>query len=708
VRPKILSLWISLAVILSPLSGAYADDDHHGWPPGAHQGDWDGDDHDHDGGDGDRDLRCCTPASKDFPMVNANYGNTMYSRLRDINRHNIGKLGGAWMLHVDGGAVSGSSQQATPVEVGGVIYVQSASQSISAVDARTGAVKWTYAGGGLIGIVRGVAVAQGRVFASLTGRRVVALDQATGQQLWLITLNDTNFPGGTTPTALVYYDGLVYVGTGGGDAAYRGRAYALNASDGSIAWTFWGTAAPGTPGGDTWVGDSWKTGGAAPWMHPAVDPELNIVYWTFGNPFPVMDGSTRMGDNLYSDSIVAMDAHTGAYLWHFQTVKHDLWDADNTMAPVLMELEVHGKHRKAVAVAGKTGYLYVFDRVTGEPLPGIEYKPVPQEPRQNTSATQPIPVGDPFVPLCPDPNIEPTLRPVPNYIVGCLFTPFWDKTTLVTPGSAGAATWAAISFNPRTGLVYFGAALINGAWTNTGKYRPIGEYRNGGRIVAMDPATNRLVWQKHTDWSLSTNGMLTTAGDVMFIGQPDGYLVGYDIHNGRELWRFQTGAGVHTAPITYKIDGQQYVAVFAGGNSVPYASQPGDNLWAFKIGGTVPPAATPAPPTTRQPITAAAVNGSAVGNKVLLGRTSATSTESTTNQNAMYPQNLVVPVGTIVTFVNPKGSANSHCADSFFDHEFDSGVLQPGQTFTHAFNTAGEYFYNDCVWPHITGKVVVQ
>ena len=144
-------------------------------------------------------------------MVNANYGNTMYSSLPLINKQTIGKLGGAWMLHVDGGAVSGASQQATPVEVGGVIYVQSASQSISAVDARTGVVKWTYAGGGAVGIVRGVAVAQGRVFASLTGRRVVALDQSTGQQLWQITLNDANFPGGTTPTALEYYDGLVYV-----------------------------------------------------------------------------------------------------------------------------------------------------------------------------------------------------------------------------------------------------------------------------------------------------------------------------------------------------------------------------------------------------------------------------------------------------------------------------------------------------------------
>jgi PQQ-dependent dehydrogenase (methanol/ethanol family) len=641
-------------------------------------------------------------------MVNANYGNTMYSELDDINNENIAGLGGAWVLHVDGGVVSGN-QQSTPVVVDGVIYVQSASQRISAVDARTGVVKWTYAGGGTVGLLRGVAVAQGKVFASLSGRRVVALDQATGQPLWLVTLNNTDFPGGTTPTALVYYDGLVYVGTGGGDGAYRGRAYALNATDGSIAWTFWGVPAPGTPGSETWPADStWKTGGAAPWMHPAVDPELNIVYWTFGNPFPVNDGSTRPGDNLYSNSIVAMDAHTGAYLWHFQTVKHDLWDYDNTMAPVLMDLRVHGKRRKAVAVAGKTGYLYILDRVTGQPLQDVQYQSVPQEPRQKTAATQPVPAGDAFVPVCSDPNAEPAVRPVPNYIAGCLFTPFWDKPTIVTPGSAGGAVWSAVSFNPHTGLMYFGAALINTSWSNTSKVRPLGEYRSG-RIVAMDPSTNRVVWQKHIDWALSAgNGTLTTAGDVMFIGQPDGYLVGYDIQNGRELWRFQTGAGVHTAPITYSINGEQYVAVFAGGNSVPYSSPPGDNLWAFKLGGTVPQAAAPTTPSIRQPITAAAVNGSAVGNTVLLGRTSATSAESTVSQNAMYPQNLVVPVGTTVTFVNPAGSVNNHCADSFFEHEFDTGVLMPGQAFSFAFNTPGEYYYNDCVWPQTTGKIVVR
>jgi PQQ-dependent dehydrogenase (methanol/ethanol family) len=655
---------------------------------------------------------CCVPASKNFPMVHANYGNTMYSELKDISSRNIHKLGGAWVLHVDGGVISGN-QQSTPVVVDGVMYVQSASQKIVAVDARTGAVKWAYAGGGATGFLRGVAVAEGKVFSALTGRRVVALDQATGELLWQVTLDNPEFPGGTTPTAVVYFDGLLYVGTGGGDAIYRGRGYALNTADGSIAWTFWGPAAPGTPGGDTWEGESWRTGGAAPWIHPAVDPELGIVYWTFGNPFPVTNGSSRSGDNLFANSIVAMDAHTGTYLWHFQTVKHDIWDYDNVMAPVLMDLKIRGKKRKAVAVAGKTGFLYILDRVSGEPLQGVRYKPVPQEPRQKTSATQPIPGGEAFVPLCPDPRVEPSLRPVPNYIVGCLFTPFWDKATTAAPGTAGGADWSALSFNPRTGLLYFGAALINGGFMNGDNagprwFRPTGEYRRG-KIVAMDPVTNRVAWQKHTDYSLTAgNGMLTTAGDVMFIGQPDGNLVAYDIDNGRQLWRFQTGAGVHTAPITYSIKGEQYVAVFAGGNNVPYNSPAGDALWAFKLGGNVPQAAAPPPPPVRQPVPGAPVQGSTVNNTVLLARVSATSPETLNNLNAMFPQHLVVPVGTTVTFVNPASSANNHCADSFFENEFDSGVLLPGQTFSHAFNTPGEYFYNDCVYPHITGKIVVQ
>jgi PQQ-dependent dehydrogenase (methanol/ethanol family) len=669
---------------------------------------------------------CCTAAGKDHPYVYGNLGNQNYSRLRDITPHNVKRLGGAWLLRLDGGVVTGD-QQSTPVVVDGVMYVQSASQKVFAIDAKTGQVKWQYAAGGSNFNLRGVAVADGKVFSSLQGRRVVALDKETGALLWQTTLGcapagpTCEFPGGSTPTAVVYHEGLIYVGTGGGDGSYRGRGYALNANDGSIAWVFWGPAAPGTIGGDTWEGESWRNGGAAPWIHPAVDPDLDLVYWTFGNPFPVTNGANRGGDNLFSASIVAIEAKTGKHRWHFQTSRHDLWDYDNTMAPVLMDIRVHGKKRKAVVVAGKTGYLYILDRVTGEPIVGIDDKPVPQDARQKTAATQPIPRGDHYVPICPDPDSRRlSARPVPHYEYGCVFTPHWDRPVIAAPGTGGGADWSALSFNPDTGLLYFGAGLVNSAFTNglpgsAARFtRPLGEYRSG-KILAMDPRTNRIAWQKHTVWSLAHgNGVLTTRGGVMFIGQPDGYLVAMDVDNGRELWRFQTGAGVHTSPVTYEVDGTQYVAVLAGGNGLPYDSPNGDFLWAFKLGGTVPAVEAPEPPPIRQPINAAAVTGAVASFTVTLGRTWVTSTntpsatENSVSANAVAPQHLSIPVGSTVTFVNPAGNVQSHCASSFFGAEFDSGVLTPGQQFVHTFAKPGEYFYNNCVFPQITGKIVVQ
>jgi len=197
---------------------------------------------------------------------------------------------------------------------------------------------------------------------------------------------------------------------------------------------------------------------------------------------------------------------------------------------------------------------------------------------------------------------------------------------------------------------------------------------------------------------------------VMFVGQPDGFLLGLDIKDGHELWRFQTGAGVHSSPISYEIDGEQYIAVFAGGSRIPYNSPRGDNLWAFKLGGRVPQAETPIPPSPRQPIDAAAVDGAAARNTVYLARAwrqGAPGNVESLSPNSMAPQNMRVPVGTTVTFLNPPGNTTAHCATQFYEGLFDSGSLQPGQSFTFNFTRPGEYFYNDCTSPGTTGKVVV-
>ena len=225
------------------------------------------------------------------------------------------------------------------------------------------------------------------------------------------------------------------------------------------------------------------------------------------------------------------------------------------------------------------------------------------------------------------------------------------------------------------------------------------------------------MWRQPDEWWLSLGtGILTTAGRLLFQGRPDGTLVASDDATGERLWTWQCGAGVNTNPISYEVDGEQYIAVFAGGGWEPVgpATPYGDSLWAFKLGGTVAQAATPTPPPNRNPITASAVTGATAKNTVTLGQiwnatTSAPGgTENTVAQNTMAPQVLSIPVGTTVTFTNPASNAYAHGAASFFGYEFDSEVLMPGQTYTHTFNTAGEFYYNDPVFPQNTGMIVVK
>jgi glucose dehydrogenase/DNA uptake protein ComE-like DNA-binding protein/plastocyanin len=653
---------------------------------------------------------CCEPTIKDFPKVGGNYGNQNYSSLARVNKGNIAELGAAWHDHLEGGSTK-EFQQATAVAVDGFLYVETTQGRVFAVNGKTGEIKWTFDPGYGTQLRRGVAVGGGKVFTNMAGHRVVALDQATGKLIWEKQLLDEG-PIGTLRSAVTYYDGMIYFGSCDGP---RDVGIAMDANTGNIVWKFHAAPAPGEFGHDTWgEGDAWQTGGAAPWMHPAIDPELGLVYWTFGNARGggAVDGSTRPGQNLFADSLIAFDAKTGRRVWYFQSVHHDIWDMDNVMAPLLIDIKIGGKTRKAIVYGSKTGMFYILDRTNGTPLTPIDERPVPQEPLQKTWPTQPYPEGDALVPTCP--TTTGAGQPPPNFKVGCLFTPHLYQLVVQTPGTGGGADWSAMSYDPRTHLIYTGAGIVSTAHSLSDHgvfFRPLGEQRSG-KIVAFDPATHKIVWQRDEKWALAHgNGVLTTAGDVMFVGQPDGFLLGLDIKDGHELWRFQTGAGVHSSPISYEIDGEQYIAVFAGGSRIPYNSPRGDNLWAFKLGGRVAQAATPTPPSSRQPIDAAAVDGAAAKNTVYLARAwregSPGNVESTL-PNSMAPQNMRVPVGTTVTFLNPSGNTTAHCATQFYEGLFDSGPLQPGQSFAFTFTRPGEYFYNDCTSPGTTGKVVVS
>jgi glucose dehydrogenase/plastocyanin len=652
---------------------------------------------------------CCEPTGVDFPKVGGNYGNQSYSSLAKINRSNIARLGGAWHDSLEGGSTE-QFQQASFVAIGGVLYIETTQGKVFAVDGKSGKIKWTYNPDYGTQIHRGVAVGEGKVFATMAERRLVALNQETGAVVWEKQLADEKTIG-SLKTAVVYFDGMIYFGSADGT---RGAAFAMDAKTGEVVWKFYGTPAPGEEGNETWGdGDAWQRGGASPWMHPAIDPELGLVYWTFGNAragAPV-DGSKREGQNLFADTLIAFNAKTGKRVWYFQSVHHDIWDMDNVMAPLLIDVKVAGKMRKGVVYGSKVGMWYILDRTNGTPLTPIVEKPVPQEPLQKTWPTQPFPAGDSLVPLCPDtsgPN-----RPPPGFKTGCIFTPHTSEPVVQAPGIGGGTDWNALSFDPRTQLIYTGAGLINAAHSIADGgvgFRPLGEMRSG-KILAFDPATHKIVWERAMKWSLAHgNGVLSTAGDVMFIGQPDGVFLGLDIKDGHELWRFQTGAGVHSGPISYETDGEQYIAVFAGGNGLPYNSPKGDHLWAFKLGGKVAEAAAPTPPPVRQPIYATEVEGTTAKNTVNLARvwrSGKVAEVESTQMNSMAPQILRVPVGTTVTFLNPAGNTTAHCAVQFYEGLFNSGPLEPGQSFTFTFKEAGEYFYNDCTSPRTTGKVIV-
>ncbi len=642
-----------------------------------------------------------------------------YSSLAQITPGDVHSLAGAWLDHLEGGSTS-AGQESTPVAVDGRLYVQTSQGDVFAIDGATGNVIWEYRSG-LAGTERGVAVAAGRVFAALGQEHVIALNQQTGALIWQTQVGtagqDTSANGSATPWTL-YFNGLVYVGTqNGGGAGMRGHLYALHASNGTVAWSFAGTAGPGQPGHSSWKGTSWMLGGGDVWMAPAVDAQLGMIYVAVANPEPRVSGAARAGADLYTNSLVALNAATGKLVWYFQSVHHDLWDYDDTMTPLIASVRYPSGTQQVVIYGSKTGWLYYLNAKTGKPALPVRQTAVPQLAAQATSPTQPIPAGQSLVPTCPQPT-GPT-RPIPDYRSGCEFAPYLNSPVLATPGGDGGANWAPMSLDPKTGLLYVPAAEVDFAYSDGLPYgqptfwEPLGEFR-GGVLDAVNPRTNKIAWQVTTPYGLSNgDGILTTSPGLLFEGAPNGILSARNPVNGTVLWSWQTGTGIATTPVTYTANGVQYVAIFAGGN-ISYNSH-GDSLWAFKLHGTVPPAKAPAPIPTRVSIGGATIAGDTVNDTVVMGRTWDTTTnspspaENLASEVAMAPSIMTVPAGTTVTFTNPSGNRESHCAESFFDPaNFKIGPIAPGHSDSYRFVKPGDYFYNDCAgFPWNTGEIIV-
>jgi alcohol dehydrogenase (cytochrome c) len=484
------------------------------------------------------------------------YNNQRHSPLDQINKKNVGKLQLQWVWQ----ARSLEKFEATPLVVNGVLYTVQAPNDVVALDAATGRIFWTYShqpspARTCCGRVnRGLAILGDTLFMGTVDAHLLAIDARSGQLLWDTKVADAAAQYSITMSPLVVKD-KVYIGTAGGDMGVRGFIAAYDAKSGKELWKFHTIPGPGEPGNETWSGDSWQKGGAAVWNHGAYDAGANLVYFGTGNPAPDWDGRTRLGDNLYSDSVVALDADTGKLKWHYQFTPHDELDYDSTQVPLLADINWQGRPRKVMLWANRNGVMYALDRITGEFLLGKPYVEVNWM--------------DGF-----DANGRPHRAP------GIVPTP---RGTLVRPHVHGAINWAPPAYSPRTGLFYVahwehsGIVAIEGQFPQSvginARQTTMGDvslepFLNNddearGVIRAYDPHTLQPKWE-YSLGNITWGGMLSTAGDVVFGGGKDGYFVALDARTGKLLWKAALGGQVNAGAMSYAVNGRQYVAIAAG------------------------------------------------------------------------------------------------------------------------------------------------
>jgi quinohemoprotein ethanol dehydrogenase len=655
----------------------------------------------------DRQLR--QPPGKDWLTNGGDLTNQRYSTLKQINTTNVKQLKGAWMTRLKGSGLGGKySFEATPLVKDGIMYVITGNDDVFALNAKTGAILWEYWSGidqkistvccGWVN--RGLAMGDGMLFFGQFDANVVALDMKTGKVVWKTPLEKWE-NGYTITSAPLYYDGILYSGISGGEFGIRGRLTALSASNGEILWRAYTLPAPGEIGSETWPAgtDDWSRGGAAIWNTPALDPDLGLVYFATGNCGPDYDGSMREGDNLFCASIMAVNAKTGAYAWHFQQVHHDIWDYDAASPVVLFDTVINGQPRKGIAEAGRTGWVYLLDRTNGTPLLGIEERPVPQEPRQKTAKTQPFPIGDAIVPQCAE--------PMPGYPEArCIFDVFWETPVLIQPSGIGGTNWPPMSYNPETGQFYVPGTVRTSSFTRYPDKFKLGKRYDGGSqaapinspqsgtFTAIDSQTNKLVWQNKQPYRTGQGGgSTTTAGGLVFRGGSDGHFLALDARTGEELWRFQTGFGADAPPITYEVDGEQFVAIATGGNQ-SIGSANGDAVWAFSLQGQVHALWPPPPPPTVAGPTGAIAAGV---DKVEIG---------TNNMEYRYgPGRIRIKAGTAVTWTNI-GDLPHSATDIEF--KWDTGDIGSGESKSVTFNEPGNYYYICKPHPWMYGQIIVE
>ena len=530
-------------------------------------------------------------ANRQWPAVSGDWSNTRHSPLTQITTQNIAKLGGAWTSQKFDSA---AGTRTMPVVQDGLMFL-TVPPSVYALDAKTGARVWRFQGGPQAGMGaparEGVAVGDGLVFVGLSDARVIALREKTGELVWNRYVGDkARDKGQVASGAPLYAGGIVSIGLSA-DNGWRGQIVGLNGKTGEEAWRFFAVPAPGESGAETWPKGNpiWQRGGGAVWLVGAADPDFGLVYYVTGNGVPQLAGEGRPGANLYLCSVIALDMRTGKLRWHYQVIRHDIWEADIAISPVLYDAQIDGRSRKSIAAMRADGYLFMLDRETGKPLMRVEDRAVPQDTLQKTAATQPFPAGaDSALPSCDAWKKQSLPR---GFALECdFYTPASvQKPNLLTP-TFGMRV-APMAYSPGTGYFYAtGNAALGwlrrdqNPWffSNTFNQRVPGLNTLGhGVLAAIDSRTNKVVWTKEFRPG-RPSGAMTTAGGLMFQSAPDGNFQAYDAKTGNVLWQFQIGAA-GGPPVSYEIDGEQYVAAIAPAG-----------VWAFKLGGTLAQAAAPA------------------------------------------------------------------------------------------------------------------
>jgi PQQ-dependent dehydrogenase (methanol/ethanol family) len=511
-----------------------------------------------------------------FLHTNGNYDQTRYYPNRQINTANVGNLRPAWVFQTE----VVDSMETTPIVVNGVMYVTTAFNHVYALDARTGEQIWhhkhnmgpitTYCCGPNN---RGVAVAGDRLFMGTLDAKLVALDAKTGKQVWEAQIADPEL-GYSETMAPTVVDNKVLIGTNGGEYGIRGFVKAFDAATGNLLWTFHTTpedskgvwATHDATGRDMHrdiaaekaalqaQGDPYETLGGGVWQNPAVDLELNRIFFVVGNPSPDLDGSLRPGDNLYTDSLVSVDLETGEYVCHFQYIAHDVWDLDAVSPPILaMVRNADGEDIPGVLHGGKSGHVYVHDRRDCS-LARFSEAMVPQE----DMWTLPTAEG---------------ARMLPGANGGVEWSPM-----AIDPGQR--LTYAINLHQPMTYHVESTPYPAGKLWLG-GAFKVIAEEEQWGNVTAVEYDTGKVRWQVKTQQPM-IGGILATAGGLVFTGEGNGYFKAYDSATGAELWRFQAGAGVNAPPSSYTVDGKQYIVVAAGGNAQLNYKR-GNNIIAFTL-----------------------------------------------------------------------------------------------------------------------------